>query len=289
MKISIITPSYNQGEYLEQTILSVLGQEYPGLEYIIMDGGSTDNSVDIIRKYESRLTYWQSCGDRGQADAINQGFARATGDVLAWLNSDDMYLPGTLSRIRAAVQGNGPDTPQIIFGNCLHMNMINPKEAYGSDVRHAFATHAIELNDFIVQPSSFWTRKTFALVGELSTDLHFAFDWEWFIRARRAGVSFFPVDDFLSVYRVHERHKTATGGDQRIQEIATVYGRYSSPAIAESYVRLKTDAKVRAMGRCIDRFGLWKFFDTKKLLYRLFFRGFARRISWGDFVQIYKM
>lgn len=289
MKISIITPSYNQGEYLEQTILSVLGQEYPDLEYMILDGGSTDNSVDIIRKYASRLTYWQSCRDGGQADAINQGFARASGDVIAWLNSDDMYLPGTLQRISDAVLANGPDIPQIIFGNCLHMNMFTPKEAYGSDVRHAFATHAIELNDYIVQPSSFWTRKTLALVGELRAELHFAFDWEWFIRARRAGVTFYPVDDFLSVYRVHDKHKTATGGDKRIQEIAAVYDRYCAPEIAMSYLKLKTDPKVRAMGRFIDMFGLWKFLDTKKLLYRFFFRGLRRRITWAEFVQIYKM
>ncbi|MFZ4612746.1 MAG: glycosyltransferase family 2 protein, partial [Bacteroidia bacterium] len=95
-KISIITPSYNQGQYIEETILSVINQDYPNIEYIVMDGGSNDQTVEIIKKYESKITYWVSEKDKGQADAINKGFARATGDILCWLNSDDYFFDGTL-------------------------------------------------------------------------------------------------------------------------------------------------------------------------------------------------
>jgi len=289
MKISIVTPSYNQGAFLEQTIRSVLGQEYPELEYIIMDGGSTDNSVEIIKKYEGRLTYWQSKKDKGQADAINQGFALATGDVLAWLNSDDMYLPGTLDTMKKIISEKGADSRQIVFGNCLHMSMTNPKEAFGSDVMHSFEHHVIELNDYIIQPSCFWTRKTFEDVGGLDETRDYAFDWEWFIRAKKNGVDFRPIDDFLSVYRIHDDHKTATGGDERTDEITAVYRENCSPAISESYYKLKTSRNIRLYGKFVTSIGLFKFIDTQKLLYRLFFRGMKRKITWKEFVQIYKM
>ena len=102
-KISIVTPSYNQGEFLEETIRAVLLQNYPNLEYFIMDGGSTDNSVEIIKTYKPWLTYWVSEKDKGQADAINKGFERVTGDILAWLNSDDTYEPDILKDMEKAV------------------------------------------------------------------------------------------------------------------------------------------------------------------------------------------
>src|SRR5258706_6083465 len=129
-RISIVTPSFNQAAYVDATIRSVLDQRYPNLEYIVVDGGSTDGSVDIIRRYEDRLTYWVSEPDRGQADAINKGLARATGEIRAYLNSDDLYLPGALLRVAAEYRAH-PDA-DIICGVCRvideHGRMVGQRQ-----------------------------------------------------------------------------------------------------------------------------------------------------------------
>ena len=203
-KISIVTPSFNQGRFLEETILSVIGQDYPNLEYIIMDGGSTDNSVEIIKKYERHLAHWESEKDRGQAHAINKGFALATGTIFGWLNSDDFYLPDTLSFV--AEQLNAAE-PELLFGNCRHF-VDGGQLTYGSDVRREHETRDLQLGDYVIQPSSFWTRAAWLNTGVLDESLHFGFDWDWFIRAQRAGVTFKPVDRYLSSYRIHGAHKT---------------------------------------------------------------------------------
>ena len=235
-KISIVTPSYNQGKYLEDTILSVLGQFYTNLEYIIYDGGSTDNSVEVIKKYENQITYWESKKDKGQSEAINKGFARCTGDILMWLNSDDLLMPNVLHFIAQSYIENGDG---IYFGNCIHFEQSSTSGifSYGSSVLASENTASLELVDFIIQPSSFWSKKIWIENGILEEDFHFGFDWEWFLRAKKNKIKFFSINKPISMYRIHEQHKTGTGGQKRQNELLEIYNIYS-PLYARLYQML---------------------------------------------------
>jgi glycosyltransferase involved in cell wall biosynthesis len=272
-RITVVTPSFNQGQFLEETILSVLGQQYPDLEYIIMDGGSTDGSIEIIRKYQRHLAYWVSETDGGQAAAINKGFARASGDILAWLNSDDMYLPGALPHIAARLH---PEKPELLFGNCLHF-VQDGWLAFGSKVRQSHEQADLTLTDYIIQPSTFWTRKAWQTTGALDESLHFGFDWEWFLRARNAGVTFLPDDKYLSIYRIHKDHKTGTGGERRRKELATIYGRHAGSRFERLFTRCCSSKSLPAFRKWIGRTRLTRI--EVRLLQVVFpnlFRGFKQ-------------
>jgi len=181
--VSIITPSYNQAEYLEAAIQSVLAQEYPNLEYIIVDGGSTDGSVEIIKKYADQLSWWVSEADDGQADAINKGFRRAQGVFVAWLNSDDLLLPGAISSAVAALQADL--SLGFVFGDAITIDSQGKpihKLAFGD-------WHLSELMRFhiICQPAVFMRRNKLEQVGYLKENFHYMLDHHLWLRVANLG------------------------------------------------------------------------------------------------------
>ena len=206
-RISIVTPSYNQGEYLEETIRSVLLQGYPNLEYIIIDGGSTDHSVEIIKKYEPWLSYWISEPDKGQAHALNKGFAFASGDIYAYLNSDDLFLKQTLERVAEAF-GRLLKTPLIIsftgimFGEGTAESEILPQTDPQLETWISSSTS-------LFQPSTFWTRKVHEKVGGFREDLHACFDKDFFLQGIFRAGTYRPRPDYVvSKFRLHRCSKT---------------------------------------------------------------------------------
>lgn len=202
--ISVITPSFNQGPFIEETIRSVLLQGYPRLEFIVIDGGSTDNSVDTIRKYGPWITYWVSEPDGGQTYAINKGIRIATGDVLSWLNSDDILCPDALREV-AEKFIESPDL-ELVYGDC-EMIDENGDVFDRFNVRKSDLTDLLEEN-FISQPSTFFRARALAAVGGLDSELHYAMDYDLWIRMflNKARVLYNPT--VLSRFRYHGTSKS---------------------------------------------------------------------------------
>ncbi len=234
-KITVVTPSFNQGQYIEDTIKSVLNQNYPNLEYFIFDGGSSDNTVEVIKKYEHQIDYWVSQKDNGQADAINQGFKKATGDILCWINSDDYYLPDTLNFV---AKNMDISKKEVLYGESGYI--FEPqKEIKYSKIKVKAENYTLALHDYIIQPSSFWSRKSWEATGVLNEKLHFVFDWDWFLRAQKQQVDFRYISRNMAMYRVHDAHKTGTGGDKRQKEIEHILKTYSGNYILNAFLFLR--------------------------------------------------
>lgn len=179
-RISIVTPSYNQGQFLEETILSVLNQGYPNLEYFVIDGGSTDNSVEIIQKYASRLTYWESKPDLGQSHAINKGFKMATGELVTWVNSDDLLCPDALYKI-AKVWLEDPTTG-FIHGISELIDELGESNGKTFGSRFDFFESLTTSRNTVAQPSTFVSRLCLSDVGILDENLHMSMDWDLWLR-----------------------------------------------------------------------------------------------------------
>ncbi len=231
-RITVITPSYQQAAYLERTIHSVLSQNYPDLEYIIIDGGSTDGSVEIIRRYASRLAYWVSEPDSGQTDAINKGLRKATGALLVWINSDDLLLPGALE-VAAKYHVRYPDS--ILLGD-----VVNFKD--GQDWGYRMRQREVTVENLLTfwnphgfwhQPGTFVPRSRLRIAPQLDAALHYHFDREWLCRLLPGGSQVTYLHEVTAAFRLHPVSKTSSEAPRMVGEIGEICGRYAdrlSPA-----------------------------------------------------------
>ena len=246
--ITVVTPSFNQGAFLERTIRSVLDQDYPGLEYFVMDGGSTDDSVSIIRRYADRLQHWVSQPDGGQTAAINAGWRMAHGEILAWLNSDDSYLPGTLLTVgRTFLQQPGA---ALVYGL---VRREDPDGRSLGTVGSAFRWQTLLYShQMIPQPSAFFRRSAVEAAGLLDESLHYSMDYDLLLRLTRAGPAVM-VPTPLAVATIHGEAKTTRDRAAAAAETNRVRRRYArgaglvfvrlQPLLSRSYRRLPSAAR----------------------------------------------
>lgn len=249
--VSVVTPSYNQAHFLEETILSVLSQDYANLEYIIVDGGSSDGSFEIIQRYAERLSWWVSEPDQGQTDAINKGFARADGEILAWLNSDDVYLPGAVSDAVAYLQAH----PEVgmVYGDA---NLI----AEDGRVLGKFPARQTDYRRLrrgfvhVPQQAAFFRAALWSQVGPLDPTFYFAMDYDLWVRlAKVSKLKYQPK--LWANFRLHEDAKSVSNDDRCWPEMLRVHRREGGGMF--SWLVFKAKIRPLIYGWLPLRFRLW--------------------------------
>ena len=227
--VTIVTPSYNQAGFLARTIESVLNQDYPNIEYIVMDGASTDESVEVIRRYEDRIAFWASEKDKGQTDAINKGFAHAHGEILAWLNSDDVLYPGAVSGAVDWLTCH-PETG-LVYGDCDFIDAndriigkFNAKQTDLKKLRQGYV--------HIPQQASFWRADLWEKVGPLDESIFFAMDYDLWLRlAAVSEIQYLPGNRWAA-FRLHEDAKTINADDRCWPDMIRIHKRNGGSSIS---------------------------------------------------------
>jgi glycosyltransferase involved in cell wall biosynthesis len=222
-KISIVTPSYNQGQYIEETILSVLNQNYPNLEYIIVDGGSKDDTVEVIKRYEKHITYWVSEKDRGQVHALNKGLEKATGDIFAFINSDDVYLPGAFFAIVDYFREH-PDCAWLC-GDTIMFGKDHRTELFRAVVPKS-AAHALSWAAHCPQPGMFW--KLELVTSGFQECWPYDFDHDMYVRLLLDGHKCDHLDLPVAAYRLHPTSKTVAEGNRQEAEFDLMAEHYEN-------------------------------------------------------------
>lgn len=217
-KVTIITPSFNQGRFIEETILSVLDQDYINIEYIVIDGGSTDETVSILKKYDSRIDFWVSEPDKGQSDAINKGLIKASGDIIAWLNSDDQYFSlDVVSNIVNYFKENSEKA--VCYGDNIYIDEFG-EVLYLRKAPHFFSRNLLNIWNFIHQPTVF-IKKKIIKENKINNDLNFIMDYEYWLRISNDN-AFGYVNGIISASRWHSDCKTIGNTDKFFSELKTV-------------------------------------------------------------------
>ncbi len=219
--ITVITPSYNQGQFIGQTIESVLRQDYPNLQYLIIDGASTDHTAKVVAPYRNRLTFISE-RDQGQTDAINKGLRMATGDIVCWLNSDDYFLPGTLQAVGTFFAAN----PEKLWltGDCQIVDeagqpIQEPIRQYKRVLRSLWPAAFLGVTNAVCQPATFWRRAAHQPLGYLREDLRYTMDYDWWLRLAQAQPPAISRQVF-SAFRIHQHSK---GGSQYVPQFQEDY------------------------------------------------------------------
>jgi glycosyltransferase involved in cell wall biosynthesis len=270
--VSIVVPTLNQAGFIAQTLASIAGQCCPRIEVIVVDGGSTDGTAEVVKRFGSLVTRFISEPDRGQADAINKGFRAAQGDILAWLNSDDYYLPAIIDRI-APMLGSGNE-PRLAYGGTVAYFQERQETTIWRAPR--FDREVLKTKALIYQPSAFWTRALWEATGELNIAQHFTLDWDWFLRAS-AHSDFQRIDEPLSVYRFHENHKTGSGNPRRNEEICAFVERHAGAEWGAAF--REVSAELTTLGPGLDRLKRFGLFRWRKLFYRALYKKHGAKVK----------
>jgi glycosyltransferase involved in cell wall biosynthesis len=247
--VTIVTPSYNQGHFIRATIESVLSQNYPGLEYIVMDGGSTDETAAVVKEYSSRLTFISE-RDRGQSHAINKGFRLARGSVLAWINSDDLYLPGSIGAAVEALTRN--PAAGAVYGEGYLIDSAGESPSRFPWTQDFDLWRLTHLSDYILQQTVFFRRDALEEVGYLDEDLHYTMDWDILIRlGKKYPLAYIP--EYMACLREYPQAKTFSGGLRRVSEIRRMLSRHTGMMVSPGYVVYGLDTYHQVLCRKIDQ------------------------------------